>query len=120
VGEAVRLVDLEPRWLVKDGQRIGFAFRCPTRRDNWQTCFVAAPSFRDQCRVIGDAFDFDSEEYEDGRPDIQSCKEGACWSIAGGIDDADFATLTVTPSLDGSPGGNWHGFITNGEIVGGI
>ena len=55
----MRLIDLDPRWLVKDDQRVG-------------------------------------------------------------IDVATFETMTVTPSLDGSAAGNWHGFITNGEIVGGI
>jgi hypothetical protein len=42
------------------------------------------------------------------------------WQIAGGIENASFQTMTLTPSLDGSPAGNWHGFITNGHIVGGI
>lgn len=54
------------------------------------------------------------------RPDIQGCSAGTKWNIAGGIEAASFDTLTVTPSLDGSAGGNWHGFITNGEIVGGL
>jgi hypothetical protein len=52
--------------------------------------------------------------------DVQGCSQGTNWQIAGGIDAADFATLTVTPSLDGSAGGNWHGHITNGQIVGGL
>ena len=28
----------------------------------------------------------------------------------------NFDTMTVTPSIDASGSGNWHGFITNGEI----
>src|SRR5947209_4318799 len=51
---------------------------------------------------------------------MQGCTYGCNWQIAGGIESAEFATMTVTPSLDGSKGGLWHGFITNGEIVGGI
>jgi hypothetical protein len=39
---------------------------------------------------------------------------GAVWTIAGGIEGASFDTLTVAPSVDGSPGGLWHGFIVNG------
>jgi hypothetical protein len=51
---------------------------------------------------------------------VQGCNPEKRWTIAGGIDTADFATMTVTPSLDGSPGGLWHGHITAGEIKGGI
>jgi hypothetical protein len=51
------------------------------------------------------------------RRDVQPCNPDAHWQVAGGLEAADFATLTVTPSLDGSAAGNWHGFITNGEIV---
>jgi hypothetical protein len=39
-------------------------------------------------------------------------KEEVAWRFEGN----DFATLTVTPSIDASNSGNWHGFITNGEI----
>jgi hypothetical protein len=48
------------------------------------------------------------------------CAAGCGWACSPAPADADFASLTVTPSLDGSAGGLWHGFITNGEIVGGI
>ncbi len=27
-----------------------------------------------------------------------------------------FETMTITPSIDASASGHWHGFITNGEI----
>jgi hypothetical protein len=32
------------------------------------------------------------------------------------ISTKDFETVTVTPSIDASKSGNWHGFIVNGEI----
>lgn len=35
------------------------------------------------------------------------------WTLHG---DEDFRTLTLTPSVDASKAGHWHGFITNGEI----
>ena len=34
------------------------------------------------------------------------------WSFEGN----NFETMSVMPSLDFSASGNWHGFITNGEI----
>jgi len=62
----------------------------------------------------------DPEDAEMGRPDVQGCKPDAHWTITPSIDVADFASLSVMPSLDGSRGGNWHGCITAGAIVGGI
>jgi len=41
------------------------------------------------------------------------CEEKCAWSFTSG---ASFETLTVTPSLDASRAGHWHGFITDGEI----
>lgn len=122
----MRLTDLEPRWLLKDGQRVGFIFRAPNRPDKcWQSCFLASPPRREQWALFAAAFhgaveDVDEDFGDFSRPDVQGCSAGTHWQIAGGIDAADFSTLSVTPSLDGSAGGNWHGFITNGEIVGGL
>ncbi len=45
------------------------------------------------------------------------CKPEMAWTFQSG---ADFATMTVTPSLDASAAGHWHGHVTSGEIVGGI
>lgn len=121
----MRLADLEPKWLLKDGIRVGFIFRSPTRRECWQSCFENPPPRREQWALFAAAFRGQVEDADDDfgdfiRPDVQGCKQDAHWSIAGGIVGATFETMSVTPSLDGSAGGNWHGHITNGEIVGGI
>jgi hypothetical protein len=50
----------------------------------------------------------------------QMANESFAWTVAGGIENASFEMMTVMPSIDGSAGGLWHGFITNGEIVGGF
>lgn len=50
----------------------------------------------------------------------QPCNPNCNWTVAGGIENASFDSMSVTPSLDGSAGGLWHGFITAGQIVGGI
>lgn len=109
----MKLTELEPKWLVKDGQRVGFIFRCPTRPEKrWQSCFLASPPRREQMALFAEAMGS-----TDGYPhaDIQGCSQGTNWTIQG-----EFESLTCHPSLDGSAGGNWHGFITNGEIVGGL
>lgn len=130
----MRLNELDPCWLTFEGRRVGFIFRCPLpdKRDWWQTCFVE--SFGTFKNTAGERF-WDREEsaHIDGcqagivarscpaaGDQYQLCKVGALWTVAGGIENATFETLSVTPSIDGSAGGNWHGYITNGEIVGGV
>ena len=114
----MRLVDLDPRWLMKEGRRIGFMFISPKNPRFFQSCFFQPTTFRDQCAAFVAARGGDDEDREFGRPDIQPCNANTAWTPVGDIASLDFATLTVTPSLDGSAGGLWHGFITNGQIVG--
>lgn len=108
----MRLVDLDPRWLLKDGARIGFVFRSPTNRAEWQSCFETPPQTGEQCDL------FDDQVGEDEI--VQPCNPAARWAVEGGLAAASFETMSVKPSLDGSAGGLWHGCITNGDIVGGI
>ena len=35
------------------------------------------------------------------------------WAVASG---EGFVDLSLTPSVDASKAGHWHGFITNGEV----
>jgi len=118
----MRLTDLDPRWLLKDGAHVGFVFQSPTLGSRmWMAVYCPHPGYEDLWRAINAAF---PEGYKD--PDcrcnrsVQTMNPNQQWQIAGGIENATFETMTVTPSIDGSPAKNWHGFITNGEIVGGI
>lgn len=45
---------------------------------------------------------------------IVGCKESYSWVWQ---EAHDFARISVTPSLDASAAGHWHGFITAGAIV---
>lgn len=104
----MRLLDLDPKWLTKDDRRVGFTFLSPVGRQGniwWrQSCFaVAMPA-----QVQWDLFEDEN---------VQHCNPSCSWTISGGIENASFETLTVSPSLDGSAGGLWHGFITSGQIV---
>lgn len=110
----MKMLELDPRWLIKDGRRVGFTYRCPTD-GRWRQLVKVIPlKTREQWALLSGGEDGDEAEH------TQTAKAYVCWSIEGGIDGADFATLTVTPSVDGSPGGLWHGHITNGEIIGGL
>lgn len=97
----MRLTDLQPRWYVlhKGGQRVGFTFDCPhcLRRR------IGVAVHNDGHRVI-------TEQEEGAHP------PGYVWQITSG---SDFHNISLTPSVDGSSFGCWHGHITDGEIVGG-
>lgn len=119
----MRLTDLDPRWLVNDaGQKIGFAFLCLTspkngKLPNYQSCFFAPTPAAVQRAAVERA----GLDWHGGQPSIvQLCKEECGWTSSVPPEQANFDTMTVTPSIDGSAGGNWHGFITNGNIVGGL
>lgn len=121
----MKLLDLDPRWLEENGRKVGIVFTSPTNPKWRQTCFFV-PSPRmfacDACRGLDEwkcphsqsglveAAGIDPEWF-------QGCTAGIAWTVHGPL---DFAVLTITPSIDGSAGGLWHGFITNGEIVGGM
>lgn len=113
----MRLLDLDPQWIMNEGKRIGFTFVSPKggsdgKRVYRQSCFVSPPRMREQLVAFARMHGEDAI--------VQPCNPNAKWQIAGGIDAADFASISVTPSLDGSAGGLWHGFVTNGQIVGGL
>jgi hypothetical protein len=61
------------------------------------------------------AWDEEDEYPNMGGVTIILCKPETAWTIQG----TDFETMTVTPSIDASGAGHWHGFIRSGEIVGG-
>lgn len=121
----MRLLDLDPRWLIENGHKVGFVFKSPTDAKWWQTCFFEAGRRLMSCDGCKEKDQWHCEHSQAGLCEaagvdpmwIQGCNRECAWKAHG---ELDFATLTVTPSLDGSAGGLWHGFVTNGQIVGGI
>jgi len=65
-------------------------------------------NFRDQVKLVN----FAPEDEYDWPADFVPMKSDACWTMSSNTFDA----MTVTPSIDASASGHWHGFITNGEI----
>ena len=111
----MKLTDLSPRWIERDGEKVLFIFKSPTdpTGKRWLSCKRVTMDVLDQHELILAACPDMNERDVAG---VAPSREGFAWTINGD----DFATMTVTPSIDASPSGDWHGFITNGEIVGGI
>jgi hypothetical protein len=108
----MKLTDLDPRWLTKDGTRVGFTFLCPCCQKDRLTCFVEPTPFREQVKMMHAAFHTVPEDEEDWPINWVPCGATNRWTLS---NLTDFSTLTVTPSIDASASGNWHGFVTNGE-----
>jgi hypothetical protein len=106
----MRLVELEPRWIHPNL----FVFKCPHCREVFLSCKNASMTHREQREV------FEQEFGADWNTMVVPCKPEQSWSISGSVPidtKAAFITdLSVTPSIDASASGHWHGFITNGEI----
>jgi len=103
----MRLTDLEPRWVYKEKV---FCFLCPHCRKVWLSCKRVVMSTHEQIVIFESAVRGESINV------VVPCKAEAAWKFSGG----DFETMTITPSLDASDAGHWHGHITNGGIVGGL
>lgn len=93
----MKLTDLNPSWVIADVMKyfpterrgMGITFDCPVHRNHSLAVMFSNPL--------------------DGLPPAQDEK---LWSRTGDT----FEELTITPSIDASKHGCWHGFITNGEV----
>lgn len=96
----MRLTELEPRWYVLEdgGPKVGLTFLCPHCKE----------------QRIGVSFHHSGREaMEDQYIKARSPSTDHIWSLTGD----SFETMTLTPSVDASATGHWHGFITNGEAA---
>jgi hypothetical protein len=106
----MKLTDLNPRWCAEagapEGTKQGIGFDCP------------------HCRKIRLAIFFDPP-IEGRIPDIKAVQQSQAdghlddhhigrilWRRAGDT----FENLSLSPSIDASAFGHWHGYITDGEI----
>lgn len=100
----MKLADLNPRWVGLHNwssdsvYRIGVSFDSPTTGKRLAVLFTPA--------IDPDGL---MAKYGWGEP----FPEAKHWQRSGDT----FNTLTLQPSLDFSANGEWHGFITNGEIT---
>lgn len=105
----MKLTDLAPEWITPDM----FVFKNPTGGDDWLTCKRVPMTNKEQHKLIyGDWMDESTKTKWCGKC-VVATNPDVAWHFEGN----DFATLTVSPSIDASASGNWHGFIKNGEII---
>jgi hypothetical protein len=99
----MKLTDLEPRFFTVQphAHPVGISFKCPHCPDSGQRLAIAL-------HMDGTNFDPDPENSQ------QLPTTETVWTITAGD---SFANLSLTPSVDASASGHWHGFITNGEAA---
>jgi hypothetical protein len=102
----VKLTDLNPKfftlghWASPHIFAIGLTFDCPCCRDRRLAVFFDTP------------IDPDNVAKTFMEPWTPTLLNHNLWKRSGDT----FDTLTLTPSIDASAHGHWHGFIQNGEI----
>ena len=99
----MKLIELEPRWIHPNL----FVFKCPHCLKVLLSCKNIVMPEQEQHDL------FEKALGEDWNMIVVGCKDKMAWTIS----NTDFTTMTVTPSLDASKSGHWHGNITNGEAV---
>jgi hypothetical protein len=109
----VKLTELDPRWLEKEGRRIGFTFLCPCCLKDRLTALGEATSFKEQVQIMHKAMNTTPEDECDWPINWVPSRSDYAWQLS---NLNDFNTISVNPSIDASTSGNWHGYITNGEI----
>lgn len=97
----MRLTDLDPRWFgwTHEGQgvHVGLTFLCPQRCGE-----RLGVEFRNPIGIGG---------YDPAK--IHWPNVGFQWDRSGDT----FDTLTLSPSIDASKLGHWHGHISNGNVT---
>lgn len=96
----MKLTDLDPRWFSVDGLRCGFSFECP--------CCVGT----ERATRLAIVVHHKGHEFEEDRLITPKLPASKIWTI----DGDDFTAMTVTPSIDASAAGHWHGFVANGAV----
>ena len=102
----IKLTDLNPRWVQYGGQKLGIIFDCPHCRQ-----IRLSVAFHHDFFEINRTFELDIED----RFILAVNPTTKIWTETNPEPDT-FDNLTLTPSIDCSSSGHWHGFIADGLI----
>ena len=109
----MKLLELDPKWWTVDGRVVGCHFLCPhCRKESVGIAFAnpvdgGAPG--PAILAGGMPKEVHAALFENR---IFTIPPGHQWTRTGDT----FENLSLTPSVDASRAGCWHGFVTNGEI----
>lgn len=106
----MRLTELEPRWW-GDGDRhhLGITFLCP----HCQVVRLGIAFSNPPDGAQAHSLETTSLMWHVHQARTFDVPPGCLWHRTGD----DFETMSVTPSVDASKSGHWHGHIANGEIL---
>lgn len=96
----MRLTDLSPSWIYQKGKRVvGVRFLCPCCHQlQLGALFLNCP---------------DGATSQPNDPDFTMNNWGNRWSRSG----LTFDDLTLSPAIDASADGHWHGHINDGNLI---
>lgn len=121
----MKLSELDPHWLTYQARRVGFTFKCPHCENVYLTCFFEGfPVFEKAWRT-DDEVSVRPGQYDLLSQVLPSCdaenavpaNPKARWVSTRDPQESTFETLTVSPSLDASASGHWHGWIKDGAVA---
>jgi hypothetical protein len=78
------------------------------------TVFNRPTQFREQVRLMHLTMHTTPEDEYDWPVNWVPANRNCAWTLS---NTQDFSKLTVKPSLDASVSGNWHGWITEGQVL---
>lgn len=102
----MRLSELSPRWITGENCDL-LTFFCPCCKEFYLTIKTPGKiSEKTMVRLLEQEFGETWNEF------VVPCNPNADWRCVGDLD-----SMTITPSVDATASGHWHGFVTNGDIV---
>lgn len=105
----MKLTDLDPRWVMMGGRRVGFVFQSPDDPHWYLSCFAyPMPAWQQRMFFIA----MFGPGYR-----VLACDPANAWTFSPKIAKADFDTLRITEAIDGTAAGLWRGFVFNGGIT---
>lgn len=99
----MRLIELKPRWIHPNLM----SFLCPHCRANILTVKDIVMHNKEQREL------YESVYGDDWNKVVVPCSHETIWTFS----TRDFETMSITPSIDASPAGCWHGYVMNGAIT---
>jgi len=113
----VRLTELDPRWVrfgdAPSDAKQGITFLCPQCKKCRLGVFFDVPICGASPVDLGALM---ASRIDGTSPDYEAFSDVHLGSVLWHREGDTFESLTLSPSVDASAWGCWHGFITGGEI----